>query len=141
MKGQLTGMRGVYLVAAELAGRGFIASPTSRSAFGADILVTDQGCARAYSVQVKTNAKTHSFWLVGKRTPVSDSHIYVLVNLIMKGGVETVEYFIVPSQVVNSRKIQEDGPRSQWWPLYRKEIEDFRDKWDLFGNPTTAAPI
>jgi hypothetical protein len=31
---QITGMRGVYLVAAELAKHGFIASPTSRSARG-----------------------------------------------------------------------------------------------------------
>ena len=36
---QLTGMRGVYLVAAELSGRGFIASPTARSAREADIFV------------------------------------------------------------------------------------------------------
>ena len=35
---QLTGMRGVYLVAAELSRLGFIASPTSRSAVGSDIL-------------------------------------------------------------------------------------------------------
>ena len=37
----ITGMRGVYLVAAELSKRGFIASPTSRGAQGADLLVTD----------------------------------------------------------------------------------------------------
>ncbi|MBA7572724.1 hypothetical protein ES708_14510 [subsurface metagenome] len=48
-------MRGVYLVAAELAQRGFIASPTSRSARGADILVADQNCKHACSLQVKTN--------------------------------------------------------------------------------------
>jgi hypothetical protein len=53
---QLTGMRGVYLVAAELSRLGFIASPTSRSAIGADILVTDQSCQNTFSVQVKTNA-------------------------------------------------------------------------------------
>jgi putative addiction module component (TIGR02574 family) len=42
VKGQLTEMRGVYLVAAELSRLGFIASPTSRSALAADILVPDQ---------------------------------------------------------------------------------------------------
>ena len=62
--GQQTGMRGVYLVAAELSRLGLIASPTSRSAIGADILVTDQLCSRSFSVQVKTNAKTFNFWLV-----------------------------------------------------------------------------
>ena len=80
---QLTGMGGVYLVAAELSRRGFLASPTSRSAIGADLLVTDQACLRAYSVQVKTNAVTHSFWLLGKkaRSLISKHYIYVLVNL------------------------------------------------------------
>ena len=42
--GQMTGMRGVYLVAAELCRYGLIVSPTSRSAIGADILATDSKC-------------------------------------------------------------------------------------------------
>jgi hypothetical protein len=69
-------MRGVYLVAAEMSRLGFIASPTSRSALAADILITDQACQRAFSVQVKTNSTAASFWLVGKHIPVSDTHIY-----------------------------------------------------------------
>ena len=47
-KQQLTGMRGVYLVAAELSRLGLIASPTSRSAIGADILATDQSCQKNF---------------------------------------------------------------------------------------------
>ena len=47
-----TGMQGVYLVAAELTYRGFIVSATSRSAFGADLLVTDDLCKKAWSIQV-----------------------------------------------------------------------------------------
>jgi hypothetical protein len=39
-------MRGVYLVAAELSRLGFIVSPTSRSAAGADLLVTSSSCSR-----------------------------------------------------------------------------------------------
>ena len=46
---QITGMRGVSVVAAELSKHGFIASPTSRSARGADILATDAECKRAFS--------------------------------------------------------------------------------------------
>ena len=60
-------MRGVYLVGAELSKTGFIVSPTSRSAIGADLLVTDKKCKWAYSVQVKTNARTFNFWLIGNR--------------------------------------------------------------------------
>ena len=55
-KARMTGMLGVYLTAVELVKRGFIVSPTSRSAMRADLLVTDQLCQRAWSVQVKTNA-------------------------------------------------------------------------------------
>ena len=43
-KAIITGMIGVYLTAAELSKRGFIVSPTSRGAEGADLLVTDQEC-------------------------------------------------------------------------------------------------
>jgi len=45
-KGQTTGMLGVYLVAAELSRRGFTVSPASRSARGADLLVTDEECRK-----------------------------------------------------------------------------------------------
>jgi hypothetical protein len=97
---QLTGMRGVYLVAAELSRLGFIASPTSRSAIGADILATDQACSRAFSVQVKTNATTFGFWLLGpkSKTMVATNHIYVLVNL--RDRKNTVDFYVVPSKVV-----------------------------------------
>jgi hypothetical protein len=73
----MTGMLGVYLVAAELSKLGFIVSPTSRSAAGADLLVTDQECQKAWSVQVKTNRKAISYWLVGERARhiKSDSHV------------------------------------------------------------------
>lgn len=67
-KSQLSGMRGVYLVAAELAARGFIVSVTSRSAAGADLLVTDDSCTRAWSVQVKASYKPATYWLLGCET-------------------------------------------------------------------------
>jgi hypothetical protein len=61
-KGQFTGMIGSFLVAAQLSARSLIASTTSRSAAGADILVTDAECHVAFSVQVKTNSKSAGFW-------------------------------------------------------------------------------
>jgi hypothetical protein len=132
-KGQMTGMRGVYLVAAELAKRGFIVSPTSRSAVGADLLVTDQKCQKAFSVQVKTNARTYNFWLIGKKAKeaVSNSHIYVLVNI--KNGKregETVEYFIVPS-----KQLAAIGQHKGAWPsVQRGNIRSYENKWSAFGN-------
>ena len=105
---QIAGMRGVYLVAAELSRLGFIVSPTSRSAQGADLLVTDQLCNRAFSVQVKTNAKTFNFWLLNKKAKelISSSHIYVLVNI--RGEGKDIEYFVVPSKVISEKMVIEE---------------------------------
>src|SRR5882724_9193029 len=102
-KQQQTGMRGVYLAAAEISSRGFIVSPTSRSARGADLLVTDQACKRAFSVQVKTSGRPSTFWLVGAhaRRLKSPSHVYVFIQL--KDDDRPPEYFVVPSRVVAKR--------------------------------------
>lgn len=137
--GQLTGMRGVYLVAAELSRLGFIASPTSRSAIGADILVTDQKCSRTYSVQVKTNAKTFGFWLVGAkaREIQSETHIYVLVNLRRRRAEECIEYFVVPSRVVAAQMVSavsKSKAKSEWHQLNMSEAEPYRERWSIFGE-------
>src|SRR5262252_1995198 len=112
--GHMTGMRGVYLVAAELSRLGFIVSPTSRSARGADLLVTDQACQRAYSVQVKTNRKPSAFWLLNPdaKRMQSDTHIYVFVNI---RGEQRPEYYVVPSRVVAERmKVSPRSTGSIW---------------------------
>jgi len=132
-KGQFTGMTGVYLVAAELSKRGFIVSPTSRSAQGADLLVTDSDCQDIYAVQVKTNASAFCFWLVNSRTSKikSDNLVYALVNLKKSGP----EYFLVPSRVV-ARKVVSIEPsknREYVWPsVYLKDIAQFKDNWKVF---------
>jgi len=132
-KGQMTGMRGVYLVASELAKRGFIASPTSRSAFGADLLVTDHECKRTYSVQVKTNGRTFNFWLIGKKAKqtVSRSHIYVLVNIrsTVKNE-EIVEYFVIPSKQLSRLGYH----RGEFPHIERDKVLSWKDKWSVFGK-------
>ncbi len=134
-KGQITGMQGVYLVAAELSRRGFIVSPTSRSAAGADLLVTDQSCQKAFSVQIKTNAKTFSFWLLTQKAKdlSSPTHVYVLVNL-RKGGSE-IEYYVVPSRVVAKKMFKSTSSTgSVWYAISTEGIETYRDKWSIFGG-------
>jgi hypothetical protein len=133
-KAQLTGMRGVFLVAAQLSKRGFIVSPTSRSALGADLLVTDQECCKTFSVQVKTNAKSASFWLIGAKakTAISRTHIYVLVNLRdhqVKG--DSVDYYIVPS-----KDLAKLGYHDGNWPnIQRAIVAKYKDNWSPFGSP------
>ena len=133
---QLTGMRGVYLVAAELSRLGFIASPTSRSAIGADILVTDQSCRNTFSVQVKTNARTFNFCLLTKKAKeqVSNNYIYVLVNLRHNKSGEMIEYFIVPSRVISERMVYSKNKNSEWYAINLRDAEKYRDDWSVFGK-------
>jgi hypothetical protein len=133
-KGQQMGMRGVFLVAAELVARGFVVSPTSRNAMGADLFVTDAGCVNARSVQVKTNAKPSPFWLVGQKAEhlVSRSHIYVLVNI--RQGASEHEYFIVPSKVLAPSVRVEHRKNSIWYAVYKRDIGEYRDLWGIFGR-------
>lgn len=136
-KGQMTGMRGVYLTASELSRLGFIASPTSRSAAGADLLVTNHSCSAAFSVQVKTNARSFGFWLVGEKAQLisSRSHIYVLVNIRQGKDSETHEYFVVPSRAISQLTQRFDRANSIFYAINRAAVEKYRDKWSVFGKP------
>ncbi len=136
---QMTGMQGVFLVAAELTKHALIASPTSRSSFGADILATDAKCVQAWSVQVKTNAGKASFWLLNKHSSKTKSatHIYVLVNLNQKDrqAVREPEFYIVPSRVL-AKRMYATPPRGSsgavFYAISKKNVAEFKDKWDVF---------
>lgn len=130
-KGQQTGMRGVFLVAAELVGQGFVVSTTSRNAMGADLLVTDAACQRAYSVQVKTNAKPASFWLVSEkaRQLASPTHFYVFVNLRESDGAH--EYYVVPSKVVAAKMRVDKRKRSTWYGFEKRVAEKYHNAWGV----------
>lgn len=134
-KHQLTGMTGVYLVAAELSKRGFIASPTSRSAQGADLLVTDTDCKKSFAVQVKTNAKTFNFWLVNSKAKTFQSKtlIYAFVNIRK----DRTEYYLVPSTfVAENINISKSSKtrKSVWYSIQLTKIEKYKDNWSIFDT-------
>lgn len=134
-KRQMTGMLGVYLVAAELSRLGFIVSPTSRSAAGADLLVTDQKCRKAWSVQVKTNRKSANYWLLGAHAAQlkSDSHIYVFVNI---GKQDRPEYIVVPSSHVAAKVVKYKARTGTLWYSFEKADRHSKsDGWEQFGDP------
>ena len=144
-KGQMTGMRGVYLVAAELSKLGFIVSPTSRSAAGADLLVTDQACRKAWSVQVKTNGKPVNFWLVGENALklTSESHAYVFVNI---NGEKRPEYVVASSMHVATKTVayaskKDSAKPTIWWSFYRKDRPAEGEGWELFGDPNPVEDV
>ena len=112
-------------------------SKLEESVRGADILVTDQSCQKAFSVQVKTNARNFGFWLLSKKAKeqVSRSHIYALVNIRSPRDGETIEYYIVTSRVVANRMRHDQHPNSEWFSIHRSEVEEFQDNWSVFGKP------
>jgi len=134
LSGQITGMRGVFLVAAQLARLGFIVSPTARNAAGADLLVSNQRCSKAFTVQVKANAKCGNNWLVGKRAKALSARtfIYVLVN---NCSADAADLYVVPSKVVARHVHRIPRPRSTWYAVYRKSVAAYQDAWSLFGKP------
>lgn len=121
MSNHITGMLGVYLVAAELSRRNFIVPPTSRGAAGADLLATDEACRNAWSVQVKTNREVKGFWLLSKGalTIRAPSHIYVFVNL---RGDDRPDYIVALSDYVADRiKTNIRSTGSIWYEFHKKD--------------------
>lgn len=130
---QQTGMRGVYLVAAELSRLGYTVCPTARNAAGADLLVFDPDAARSASIDVKTNAKRATFWLVGEgaKRRCSASHFYVFLNISASpSGGEVYEYYLVPSEVVGRGMIVEKSSTgSMWYSFTLKCALKYLDAW------------
>ncbi len=126
-KSMMSGMRGVYLVAAELVARGFIVSVTSRSAAGADLLVTDHACNQAWSVQVMATPKATTYWLCGPKARQlrARSHVYVFVAR-MAGR---PEFYVVPSRVVAKHVKIVHRKRSTWYSWVKQER--YRNAWYL----------
>ena len=119
---QTMGMRGVYAVAAELSRNNFVASITSRSAAGVDILVTNNNRKKSFSVEVKTGKPRRS-WLI-KEVFVSISHIYVFVTFNDKE--DETEFYVVPSIAAEKvHHIRETVLAS----IFKEDVSQYRDKW------------
>ena len=135
------GMQGVFLVAAELTKRGLTVAPTSRSAFGADLLVTDEQCKNTWSVQVKTNFGRARFWLLNKHSDQvkSRSHVFVLVNLNQANARQKTrppEFYIVPSRVVTKMHKVRRKKDTIFYSIRADQLERYRageKPWSIFG--------
>ena len=133
-KGMITGTRGVFLAAAELARLGFIVSPTSRSAAGADILATTHDCSKAFSIQVKTKTTKDDFFLLGKKIVSSDSHYYVFVHIRSKDKDETIDFYIMQGKVVAANATPMRDFVGQHL-IRLAEMQAHKSNWGLFGSP------
>jgi hypothetical protein len=64
LESTLVGVAGEYLVAGELSLRGYIASITLRNSRGIDIIASNPEATKSVSIQVKTNSKGESKWIL-----------------------------------------------------------------------------
>jgi hypothetical protein len=126
-------MRGVYLVAAELARRSWITSPIARNSRGADLLMTANDLTKAYSVEVKTSGKGVFRFSQHAKDIDSRSHIYILVNIkTNKKDGEVIAYYIVPSKILC--KLTRPGklnPRGL--VVLVEDVLKYKDKWPRRG--------
>jgi hypothetical protein len=96
-KRALNGMRGVHLVAAELAKHGFAPVVTMRNTPFADVLaqpLTFDGAPLAISVKYNAGG---TFFLLGKNLPTNEKAFYALV---MERAGKPLRIWIVPSRVL-----------------------------------------
>ncbi len=138
ISGIQTGVAGEYFIAAELSRRGYVASLTSNNTKDIDLVASNASASETVCIQVKSNQGTQREWLLSRKCEAirPESYFYIFVNL---NGLETPEYFIVPSKVVAefaTRAHQEYltnlGKKGQ----QRKDnsIRKFRDEHGVYLN-------
>ena len=57
------------------------------------------------------------------------------MNIRSRKDGEEIEYYIVTSRVVANRMRHDRSPKSEWFSIHRSEIEEFHNKWSVFGKP------
>ncbi len=132
---QVSGMAGVFAVAEQLSLRGWIVSPTSRSAELVDLLMT-KGVHETLAGQVKTNGieTGDSFWLVGKKEKALIPHkslFYFFVKFHKNG---TKDIYVVPAKTVSKIVTVDKSPKSTWYSVSRDDITKFKDRFDLLDD-------
>lgn len=101
---QISGMIGVYYVAAELSRRGYVALPTIKNIQGPDIIALDQEGEHLTLIQVKNQLTKNKFWYcqrVPKFMEKFDRSFYVFTRYTKEK--EKHEYFIVPAKELNAQ--------------------------------------
>lgn len=137
LESTLVGVAGEYLVAGELSLRGCIASITLRNSRGIDIIASNSDATKSVSIQVKTNSKGESKWILNQKSETfySENYYYVLVALNAIG--ERPKYYVVPSKTVaefisTNHSEWLKGKKSDGSPRKDSAIRNFRDPEDKY---------
>lgn len=133
----LTSLAGEFSVAGKLCLEGYMASLTLKNYPGVDIFCMNPKSGKSTTVQVKTIRDTNDYFLP-EHFPNKDQ-VFVFVHISSN---DALEYFVVPAREVERissegrEKYLRDKPhvsRTQPRMISTKEIESFRDRWDLLG--------
>jgi hypothetical protein len=150
---ELTGSVGEFLVAAELARRGWVPSITPRGVERTDVLAQHAETGAVIAVQVKT-ANSEHFRLKQKNEETSKqwNQWYVFVSL--RGLTERARFFVVPTNVVAAfvyvdhrgwlRRPGRGGATHRDSPVRAAKVADFaayEDAWEMLGAPANQAPV
>lgn len=157
------GQYGVYRVAAELCGRGYIAVVTSRNAKGADILAFNPKTGNTAPIQVKTgrqgvrrNLQRCVFTVITIAPKELNALVFRIpfVFVFVPGDQQAIpRYFIVPgAKVVDMLRADWDldlekkqakhsklfdavaaAEKEQRFALWVKDVEPYENKWENLG--------
>ena len=124
---QTIGMHGVFRIGAELTGRGYAVSLTSRSAHSVDMHATTHNLRKTFAIEVKTT-KAKQFLFHKSTSEVSSaSFVYALIRYKqLKDGSYNFRYFIVPS--VHMIKLARSAFSGGCFVEYN-QIESYEDAW------------
>ena len=126
----LVSLWGEYAVACELVKKGYTVALTSRNAAEADMVVSNEECSGACTIQVKATT-SETFWNVAKKSYSSPTHIYVFVRFDDDSEDAEAHYFIVPSEVVHRvKRLPKDPTKTRPW-VNRTKVRQYEDRWDI----------
>ncbi len=130
----ITGIAGVYFVAAKLSWLGIIAVPTMRNTRGIDLLVSSGDGKRLATVQVKTQRQKLNFWLckpLDRGRP--ENLFYAFVRPVKRGSAD-LEAFIFPAAKVKVRTSK--NGKFTFFRLPSRRREEHLNRWDLIVSRT-----
>ncbi|MDO8716309.1 MAG: hypothetical protein Q7J73_05830 [Dehalococcoidales bacterium] len=127
-------LAGEFLVAGELARRGYPVSITMGNAKAIDIHADVKGQKDTIRIQVKaTRSKTS--WPI-RNDDIEDDLYYVFVYLQTENKIKEntpPEYFIVHGKELNSRNLVR--PWKNMPGITYRSLEDYRERWDGLPPP------
>ena len=65
----------------------------------------------------------------------SANHIHVLVNIRLRKGLESIEYYVVPSKIVAAKMHSSKRAKSEWHQFNRVDAKRYLNDWAQLGVP------